>query len=336
MGIGFGMDVDGDGTNDLYFMPNSGGKKRPKSRCAGRIPASKATEYVKKFNIASRSAVILGCKFCKKESLQYTSCCWCGQENAWDISGAGRCFGELYCTRCKNIFKSDNCRLCGKENHSLNFWLLQHPDLSPPGHFETGLQNASSAAAACLFTFICVCIFLFDSLSPSTEKTYSYLFTGTSVEIKMVTFHQFLWGGLAAICWVTCIFHFVKSKAEIKTLAAEWDSRNGLSKEDNSINPSTSHSSFKEISQQSINSVTKPFSVLKKAITGELDTEESIESTPSQNMQTDAIWIMKPNGQVGGPFTKERLRQLKSQGKLPQGMKASRSKDGPWKEMPTG
>ena len=67
-----------------------------------------------------------------------------------------------------------------------------------------------------------------------------------------------------------------------------------------------------------------------------MDTEESIESTPSQNMQTDAIWIMKPNGQVGGPFTKEKLRQLKSQGKLPQGMKASRSKDGPWKEIPTG
>ena len=73
-------------------------------------------------------------------------------------------------------------------------------------------------------------------------------------------------------------------------------------------------------------------------VTGQSDTRSQSSHNPVQNIQEqkDTIWLMKLDGTIGGPFTKEKLRQLKSSGKLPPGLKASRSKDGPWKELPTG
>ena len=54
--------------------------------------------------------------------------------------------------------------------------------------------------------------------------------------------------------------------------------------------------------------------------------------------EDNTIWLKRSDGRVIGPYTKEKIKELKSKktGKLPTGLKASRSKEGPWKELPTG
>ena len=66
------------------------------------------------------------------------------------------------------------------------------------------------------------------------------------------------------------------------------------------------------------------------------EAEESIETKPSQTKHEATLWVMKPNGEVGGPFTKQYLKELKDSGKLPPGLKASRLKDGPWQNLQSG
>jgi hypothetical protein len=54
-----------------------------------------------------------------------------------------------------------------------------------------------------------------------------------------------------------------------------------------------------------------------------------------QDDRSSQMWIMRPDGKIGGPFTRKKLDELKSLGKLPSGLKASHSKEGPWKLFPT-
>ncbi|MBT6918335.1 MAG: hypothetical protein HN985_01310, partial [Planctomycetaceae bacterium] len=77
----------------------------------------------------------------------------------------------------------------------------------------------------------------------------------------------------------------------------------------------------------------KAFSTISNAVRGKYDVEESSEAAPSEVQQKDTLWVMKPDGEIGGPFTKQYLRELKVSGKLPQGLTASRSKNGPWQKI---
>ena len=45
---------------------------------------------------------------------------------------------------------------------------------------------------------------------------------------------------------------------------------------------------------------------------------------------------MTPDDRILGPFTKQDLEELKDSGRLPTGLKASRSKDGPWVNLEGG
>ena len=78
--------------------------------------------------------------------------------------------------------------------------------------------------------------------------------------------------------------------------------------------------------------------IISDAVTGKYDADEQGDHHPTKNNEPVSlgdIWVMKPNGKIGGPFTKQYLKELKDSGKLPPGLKASRSKDGPWINLPT-
>ena len=81
------------------------------------------------------------------------------------------------------------------------------------------------------------------------------------------------------------------------------------------------------------------FSVIADAVTGKYDAEKQDghhSTSTNESVPLGDIWIMKPDGEIGGPFTKQYLKELKDSGKLPPGLKASRSKDGPWQNLQSG
>ncbi|MGI9556184.1 MAG: hypothetical protein ACR2M9_04910 [Cyanophyceae cyanobacterium] len=78
------------------------------------------------------------------------------------------------------------------------------------------------------------------------------------------------------------------------------------------------------------------FFTIIDAVTGKYDAEEPSEAIPSQTKPEATLWVMKPNGEVGGPFTRQYLSELKAAGKLPKGLKASESESGPWQNLPSG
>ncbi len=381
MGIGFGYDLDGDGSNDVFIgIPaGGGGPKQKKNPCGGVVYSELAADYAKKFNIKTSQALILFCGFCKQESLQCTACPWCGAADTWGISG-----GELYCVRCDNYLKSCRCAKCQKENVPLNVLLLQNPAI------ELNSMGSEGKGTWLRLIFIYFCFGLFPwwlllveipRLRESGEKLFGYL------KISQEPDHPALKFWVTLMC-IICIYVFTKiglkqskKRRYLLKSVAKWDAyineanlrdKGQLDRGDSAIKndkrPMASHlnpdlfgsldisggnqiidlpeessglSTNKTDTKKDLEEVKSKslVNIISDAVTGKYDADEQDDHHPTKNNEPVSlgdIWVMKPNGKIGGPFTKQYLKELKDSGKLPPGLKASRSKDGPWQNLPSG